>query len=267
MSIMEFYPSTGTEENLSLQDMIECDIRSIPNGDQWRAQTPNSDSIMPLAVVDGFSTKSLDSDQDTWMQSLSQTSTGSGIQENTNPNLLVNPQTGLPIGQEPVTLTLAQPVTTSVNDSSTIQTVTLQQNVEAQSQPIQVTAEQYVNINNVMQVISSTQAQQQIFMHPHSSTVTSQVSSPLRQQLQNLHQLQSSHTANVTYAATQQLLTAGLQSPQKITLKTMPLDNDSMQAEKVYPKPVYSYSCLIAMALKNSDTGCLPVSEIYNFMT
>lgn len=32
------------------------------------------------------------------------------------------------------------------------------------------------------------------------------------------------------------------------------------------PAPPFASSCLIAMALKNSKTGSLPVSEIYSFM-
>lgn len=34
----------------------------------------------------------------------------------------------------------------------------------------------------------------------------------------------------------------------------------------IYPKPIYSYACLVAMALKNSRNGSLLVSEIYDFL-
>ncbi|XP_023954629.2 uncharacterized protein LOC112058157 isoform X2 [Bicyclus anynana] len=44
------------------------------------------------------------------------------------------------------------------------------------------------------------------------------------------------------------------------------VNNSNKTVVGEFPKPAYSYSCLIAMALKNSRTGSLPVSEIYNFM-
>jgi hypothetical protein len=38
------------------------------------------------------------------------------------------------------------------------------------------------------------------------------------------------------------------------------------KGDGVLPKPAYSYSCLIALALKNSPNGSMSVSEIYKFM-
>lgn len=55
----------------------------------------------------------------------------------------------------------------------------------------------------------------------------------------------------------------GLTSP-KIQIK--PGKENGNPDQKTYPKPVFSYSCLIAMALNNSEAGSLPVSEIYKYM-
>lgn len=76
--------------------------------------------------------------------------------------------------------------------------------------------------------------------------------------IKNAIQRQITTNGNVMHAQTQQINGARLVRKQQLSRYS--------DDEKVYPKPAYSYSCLIAMALKNSRTGSLPVSEIYNFM-
>ncbi|CAB3989727.1 Forkhead box N4 [Paramuricea clavata] len=56
-----------------------------------------------------------------------------------------------------------------------------------------------------------------------------------------------------------------IDKPKKTNIPISAKD-DKNHKEKTYPKPVFSYSCLIAMALQDSDAGTLPVSEIYKFM-
>lgn len=41
---------------------------------------------------------------------------------------------------------------------------------------------------------------------------------------------------------------------------------ENRESAESFEKPVFSYSCLIAMALKNSESGSLPVNEIYAYI-
>lgn len=60
--------------------------------------------------------------------------------------------------------------------------------------------------------------------------------------------------------------TATNSSRKKNQKNTNNTTTNNTDKENGYPKPAYSYSCLIALALKNSQTGSMSVSEIYKFM-
>ncbi|XP_066499310.1 forkhead box protein N1 [Hoplias malabaricus] len=82
--------------------------------------------------------------------------------------------------------------------------------------------------------------------------------------------LSSTHS---TYSTLQQPFSGEYSSGAIVASSQFSYQNISSQTNQegpvqpLYPKPIYSYSILIFMALRNSRTGSLPVSEIYSFMT
>lgn len=71
------------------------------------------------------------------------------------------------------------------------------------------------------------------------------------------------HTTSVQQQVSQRHL---MDKPKKLNTVPISAKEGKSNKERTYPKPVFSYSCLIAMALQDSDAGTLPVSEIYKFM-
>ena len=261
---MDFLPSDLDQVQTNFLDMIESDVNShLLDLENYSSEKLN-DFVLNNDISGENLNLQLDFDQDskdvnTWLQNIQNwndvskvpqsliDASNENLIENNNPNLLVNPQSVLPVQST------QQQSTQNVNQLNARNGVPIKINgQDAILTPTPHPQIQYVTVQNLGTDTNLNNTQigytvQPITLCPQvrqirTTTTPSQNSPVLVEHLRN------------GYTTTQII-----NNNNKVT--------NTKKTEKVYPKPIYSYSCLIAMALKNSKTGNLPVSEIYTFMT
>ena len=177
---------------------------------------------------------------------------------NWEPHLLVNPRTGAPINVGDSDISSSQSLrenaftVVSMSESNTHrQTIKSEDDKKPGTQPVQ-TFTTFTLADSQPQLMSSQPNTVQVYLQ-----VTNAVGNIIPSD-GTLCLIKMESEEDSSLKTTQDVDSCVVHSGED--------SDDTGEGNETYEKPVFSYSCLIAMALKNSENGSLPVNEIYAYI-
>lgn len=256
----------NSNDRFSLLDMIEKDCEALDSDEKWHiSHVDKNNSTSDSCWMDSSAVKVVPNVR---------TNVGdaaSGV--NRDPHLLVNPRTVAPLLENDAMKAAVSAV--SVVDRAADAADISFSEVEPSAKLIKIEPvdSEYEMPPSRSKTVSGTKRLAPASANVSSPVGTMQVFLQVTATVDNLMQT----GGNVCFVVEPQTLctTAVSSNADKDSVSAAAsqlVDSDIYVKDEVgtgsetYEKPAFSYSCLIAMALKNSNTGSLPVNEIYAYI-